>query len=191
MALTRAATPAGELHVRADFPIFSRRFDGRQLVYLDSGATSQKPTVVIEAVAEHLRAHNANVHRGVYALAQEADAAYDGARRRIAAFTGAQAETTIFTKNATEAINLVAYAWGRANVGAGRRGADHPGRAPREHRPLAGPLPRAGRDASLPGGGRARRAVAGAARFRARTRRRAARGVHAHLQRAGDDQPGR
>ena len=107
------------LDVRADFPILARRFDGRRLVYLDSGATAQKPEVVIEAVAEHLRRHNANVHRGVYALAQEADAAYDEARRRVAAFTGAEPETTIFTKNATEAINLVAYAWGRANVGAG------------------------------------------------------------------------
>jgi cysteine desulfurase/selenocysteine lyase len=107
------------LDVRADFPILARRFDGRRLVYLDSGATAQKPEVVIEAVAEHLRRHNANVHRGVYALAQEADAAYDEARRRVAAFTGAEPETTIFTKNATEAINLVAYAWGRANVGSG------------------------------------------------------------------------
>ena len=107
------------LEVKADFPIFSRRFDGRELVYLDSASTSQKPHVVIEAVAEHLRSHNANVHRGVYALAQEADAAYDGARARVAAFTGAQPQTTIFTKNVTEAINLVAYSWGRANVGAG------------------------------------------------------------------------
>ena len=107
------------LDVKADFPIFARRFDGRELVYLDSAATAQKPEAVIEAVAEHLRKHNANVHRGVYALAQEADAAYDGARRRVAAFTGAEPDTTIFTKNVTEAINLVAYAWGRANVGPG------------------------------------------------------------------------
>jgi len=107
------------LAVKADFPIFARRFDGRELIYLDSGATSQKPEVVIEALANHLREHNANVHRGVYALAQEADAAYDGARRRVAAFVGAEPETTIFTKNVTEAINLVAYSWGRANVGPG------------------------------------------------------------------------
>ena len=111
------------LQVKADFPIFARRFDGRELVYLDSGATSQKPEVVIEAVANHLRDHNANVHRGVYALAQEADAAYDGARRRVAAFTGAQPQTTIFTKNVTEAINLVAYAWGRGHA-PGRAGAE-------------------------------------------------------------------
>jgi cysteine desulfurase/selenocysteine lyase len=107
------------LGVRADFPIFERRFAGRELIYLDSGATAQKPQVVIDALADHLRAHNANVHRGVYALAQEADAAYDGARRRVAAFVGAEPRTTIFTKNVTEAINLIAYSWGRANVGPG------------------------------------------------------------------------
>jgi cysteine desulfurase/selenocysteine lyase len=111
--------------VRADFPIFSRSFGGsdapppRPLIYLDSAASSQKPAVVIEAMAEHLRSHNANVHRGVYALAQEADAAYDKAREQVAAFVGGEPRTTIFTKNATESINLVAYAWGRANVSAG------------------------------------------------------------------------
>ncbi len=104
------------LDVKADFPIFARTFDGRPLIYLDSGATSQKPQVVIDAVADHLRDHNANVHRGVYALAQEADAAYDGARRQVATFVGARPETTIFTKNVTEAINLVAYAWGRGET---------------------------------------------------------------------------
>jgi len=107
------------LGVKADFPIFSRRFDGRELIYLDSAATSQKPEVVIEALAEHLRGHNANVHRGVYALAREADAAYDEARRRVASFTNATGGETIFTKNVTEAINLVAYSWGRAHVGEG------------------------------------------------------------------------
>ena len=107
------------LEVRADFPIFSRRFGGRPLIYLDSAATSQKPEVVIAALADHLRNHNANVHRGVYALAQEADAAFDHARARIAAFTGARQMQTIFAKNVTEAINLVAYSWGRANVGPG------------------------------------------------------------------------
>ncbi|HWY17225.1 MAG TPA: SufS family cysteine desulfurase [Solirubrobacteraceae bacterium] len=109
-------SPPTSLDVKADFPIFGRRFGGRELIYLDSGATSQKPAVVIDALAEHLRAHNANVHRGVYALAQEADAAYDGARRRVAAFVGASPRTTVFTKNVTEAINLVAYAWGRGSV---------------------------------------------------------------------------
>ena len=151
--VTDASPGPFSLDVKADFPIFARRFDGRSLIYLDSGATSQKPAVVIDALSEHLRAHNANVHRGVYALAQEADAAYDGARRRVAAFVGADrssgiggtaadghtprrggsgtqraalgravcpgGQTTVFTKNVTEAINLVAYAWGRANVGPG------------------------------------------------------------------------
>jgi cysteine desulfurase/selenocysteine lyase len=116
--LTR--TPSGGLAgVRSDFPIFARTFGGRPLIYLDSGATSQKPQAVIDALGEHLSRHNANVHRGVYALAQEADAAYDGARGRVAALVNAQPRTTIFTKNVTEAINLVAYSWGRANVGAG------------------------------------------------------------------------
>ena len=107
------------LDVRGDFPILTREFDGRPLVYLDSASTAQKPQVVIDAVAEHLQAHNANVHRGVYKLAQEADAAYETARERVAAFTGADPKTTVFTKNVTEAINLVAYAWGRTHVGAG------------------------------------------------------------------------
>jgi cysteine desulfurase/selenocysteine lyase len=118
--MSGAAAVAGGLDVRADFPIFARRSSGgRPLVYLDSGATSQKPAVVVEALADHLLGHNANVHRGVYALAQEADAAYDGARARVAAFVGGEPETTIFTKNVTEAINLVVYSWGRANVGPG------------------------------------------------------------------------
>ncbi|HEY2536487.1 MAG TPA: SufS family cysteine desulfurase [Solirubrobacteraceae bacterium] len=114
-----ASSPAS-LHVKADFPIFARRFGERELIYLDSGATSQKPAIVIDTLAEHLRSHNANVHRGVYALAQEADAAYDGARRSVAAFVGASPQTTVFTKNVTEAINLVAYAWGRGNDADGR-----------------------------------------------------------------------
>jgi len=107
------------LDLRADFPILDRAPGAGPLVYLDSGATSQKPRVVLDALDEHLRRHNANVHRGVYPLAQEADAAFESARRRIAALTGAEPGSTIFTKNATEAINLVAYAWGRANIGPG------------------------------------------------------------------------
>jgi cysteine desulfurase/selenocysteine lyase len=117
--MQRLASPPASLDVKDDFPIFARRFDGRELIYLDTGATSQKPAAVIEALADHLRNHNANVHRGVYALAREADEAYDGARARVAAFTGAQAQSTIFTKNVTEAINLVAYSWGRSHVGRG------------------------------------------------------------------------
>ncbi len=107
------------LAVRADFPIFGRRPGGKPLVYLDSGATSQKPLAVIEALSEHLASHNANVHRGVYPLAQEADEAFETARREIAAFTGADPRATILTKNATEGINLVARSWGGANLRSG------------------------------------------------------------------------
>jgi cysteine desulfurase/selenocysteine lyase len=119
--MTRTVThPAAlELDVRGDFPILKREFDGRPLIYLDSAATSQKPQAVIDAVSDYLGSHNANVHRGVYALARESDAAYERARERIAHFVGGEPKTTIFTKNVTEAINLVAYAWGRANVHAG------------------------------------------------------------------------
>ncbi len=116
---TKPAPSMASLDVKGDFPIFAVRGGEQPLVYLDSGSTSQKPKVVIDALAEHLARHNANVHRGVYRLAQEADAAYDGARAKVAAFVGADPATTVFTKNVTEAINLVAYAWGRANVGRG------------------------------------------------------------------------
>jgi cysteine desulfurase/selenocysteine lyase len=118
-SIQTSASAERTFDVRGDFPIFSRRFDGRPLVYLDSGATSQKPQSVIDAISTYFSEQNANVHRGVYALAQEADAAYDEARGKVAAFAGWEPRTTIFTKNVTEAINLVAYAWGRANVGSG------------------------------------------------------------------------
>jgi cysteine desulfurase / selenocysteine lyase len=116
---SNSPAPGATFNVRRDFPIFSREFDGRPLIYLDSGATSQKPAVVIDAISSYLSERNANVHRGVYALAQESDTAYDGARKKVAGFVGGEAKTTIFTKNVTEAINLVAYSWGRANVDPG------------------------------------------------------------------------
>ena len=98
-----------------EFPILERE----GLVYLDSAATSQKPRSVIEAVSDFYAEHNANVHRAVYPLAIEADALYDGAREKVAAFCGAAPEETIFTSNATSAINLVSHAWGPGNVGEG------------------------------------------------------------------------
>ncbi len=113
------AATSNELDLRADFPILSREIDGRPIVYLDSASSSQKPASVIDAMDEHYRLHNANIHRGVYTLAQEATDAFEGARERVAAFCGWPTESTIFTKNATEAINLVAYAWGREHVRAG------------------------------------------------------------------------
>jgi cysteine desulfurase/selenocysteine lyase len=114
---TAAAKPLAE--VRADFPILRRERDGVPIAYLDSAATSQKPAAVIEAIDSYYRRSNANVHRGVYELAAEATDLFEGARARVAAFVGGETATTIFTRNATEAINLVAYAWGRANVGRG------------------------------------------------------------------------
>jgi cysteine desulfurase / selenocysteine lyase len=112
---------ASSLDVRADFPILARERPGGggSFVYLDSAATSQKPAQVIEAIDSYYRNSNANVHRGVYALAQEATDLFEGARERIATFLGGQTDTTIFTRNATEAINLVAYSWGREHVGEG------------------------------------------------------------------------
>jgi len=108
--------------VRADFPILGRRINGKPLVYLDSAATSQKPAVVIDAMDDYYRRYNANPHRGVYAISEEATAAYEGARQRVARFINAASpKEVIFTRNTTEAINLVRYSWGRANIGAGDR----------------------------------------------------------------------
>ena len=107
------------LNVRADFPLLERELGGKPLTYLDSAATSQKPRQVIEAVDSYYRRSNANIHRGVYSLAVEATDLFEGARDRVAGFAGWETTTTIFTRNATEAINLVAYAWGRQNVGEG------------------------------------------------------------------------
>ncbi len=119
-----AVTPPAPLElerVREQFPILARDIGGRPLCYLDSAATSQKPAAVIEAIDSYYRHHNANIHRGVYALAEEATELYEGARRRVAAWIGADFEEVIFPRNATEAINLVAYSFGRANVQAGDR----------------------------------------------------------------------
>lgn len=114
------AAQAG-LDVRGDFPILSRTVrGGRPLVYLDSAATSQKPRQVIDAMRRHYEAGNANVHRAVYELAEEATAAYEGVRGDVARFIGvADPREIVFVRGTTEAINLVAYAWGRKNVGAG------------------------------------------------------------------------
>jgi cysteine desulfurase/selenocysteine lyase len=106
--------------IRRDFPIFERDFGGRRLAYLDSAATALKPRPVVEAVDDYHRRYSANVHRGIYAIGQEATAAYEGARARVARFIGAgDAREVVFVRNATEAINLVAYAWGRRNIGRG------------------------------------------------------------------------
>ncbi len=113
--------PLDPYAVRADFPILSRTTrTGKPLVYLDSAATSQKPRVVIDAMDTWYREYNANVHRGIYEISERATAAYEGARASVARFINApDPHEIVFTRNATEAINLVAYSWGRRNVGRG------------------------------------------------------------------------
>ena len=104
--------------IRKDFPIFERTIrDGKKLVYLDSGATSQKPLSVIEAESNFYKFNNAAVHRGAHQLAEEATDAYEGARSKVANFLGATVDEIVFTKNATESLNLIAYAMGNAQPG--------------------------------------------------------------------------
>lgn len=106
--------------IRNDFPILSRQVHGKPLVYLDSTASSQKPLAVLEAMETYYRTYNANIHRGVYAISEEATAAVDKARIKTARFINArQSKQIIFTRNTTESINLVAYSWGNANIHAG------------------------------------------------------------------------
>jgi cysteine desulfurase/selenocysteine lyase len=108
--------------IRADFPILQRRVHGRPLVYLDNAASSQKPRVVLDALTRYYENTNANVHRGVHTLSEEGTAQYEAARAKVAAFIGSCCpKEVIWTRNATEAINLVAYSWGRANLKRGDR----------------------------------------------------------------------
>jgi cysteine desulfurase / selenocysteine lyase len=114
VAIVRALDPTA---IRADFPIFEREFNGRRLAYLDSAATSLKPRVVAEAVNGYLTRYSANVHRGVYAIGEEATAAYEDARTKVGRFINApSAREIVMVRNATEAINLVAYSWGRRHI---------------------------------------------------------------------------
>ena len=106
--------------IRSDFPILSRTVHGKPLVYLDSTASSQKPRSVIETMSVYYESYNANVHRGVYEISEEATAAMEKARVKVARFINArQSKQIIFTRNTTESINLVAYSWGNANIVAG------------------------------------------------------------------------
>jgi cysteine desulfurase/selenocysteine lyase len=107
--------------VREDFPILATEaHPGKPLVYLDNAATSQKPRAVIKAMDDYYEHYNSNVHRGIHRLSEDATAAYEGARARIAAFINApDPAQVIYTRNATEAINLIAYSWGRENLGEG------------------------------------------------------------------------
>ena len=110
--MSNSSSPLDTASIRRDFPIFTRTVrDGKKLVYLDSGATSQKPESVISAEANFYRMHNAAVHRGAHQLAEEATEAYEGARESVAKFLRATVDEVIFTKSATESLNLLAYAF--------------------------------------------------------------------------------
>jgi cysteine desulfurase/selenocysteine lyase len=110
------ATGLDPATLRADFPILDREIRGKPLVYLDSANTSQKPRQVLDAMDDYYRRHNANVHRAVHTLSEEATQLFEQARGKVARFLGASERATVFTKNASEAINLVAYAWGLRNL---------------------------------------------------------------------------
>ncbi|MDQ6783225.1 MAG: SufS family cysteine desulfurase [Actinomycetota bacterium] len=106
--------------VRKDFPILDTQVHGKRLVYLDSASSSQKPAAVLEAMTTYYETTHANVHRGVYTIAEEATRLFEEGRSKVASFIGAAAPTeVVFAKNVTEAINLVAYSWGRANLRTG------------------------------------------------------------------------
>jgi cysteine desulfurase/selenocysteine lyase len=118
MEVSAPSTPLDVARVKKDFPILERLVHGKRLVYLDSASSAQKPTAVIDGMTRYYETTHANVHRGVYEIAQEATNLYEEARAKVAGFIGAgDAAEVVFAKNATEAINLVAYAWGRHNLG--------------------------------------------------------------------------
>lgn len=119
MAMTTSA-PLDVARIKSDFPILARQVDGHRLVYLDSASSSQKPRTVIDAMSAYYETTHANVHRGVYSIAVEATRRMEEARGKVARFIGAPSERgVVFTKNATEALNLVARSWGTANLGPG------------------------------------------------------------------------
>ncbi|GAF86618.1 unnamed protein product, partial [marine sediment metagenome] len=103
--------------IRQDFPILSRQVHGKPLVYLDNAATTQKPRAVIEALVHFYEHQNANIHRAIHTLGEEATVAYEETRAKVSRFINApRPENIVFTRSATEALNLVASAWGRANL---------------------------------------------------------------------------
>jgi cysteine desulfurase/selenocysteine lyase len=120
-AATALALPRSLEEIRAEFPILARQIHGQPLAYLDNGATAQKPLAVIDALDRYWRQHHANVHRGVHTLSEEATAMYEDARETVASHLGADRRELIFVRNATEALNLVAYSWGRTNLSADDR----------------------------------------------------------------------
>ena len=119
---TRAESRLDVARIRADFPVLSQTVRGKPLVYLDNAATSQKPRQVIEAMSRVFEEHNANIHRGVYEFSERTTAVFEEARAKVAGLINAPSEReVIFVRNATEGVNLVAYAWGRDNLKRGDR----------------------------------------------------------------------
>ena len=115
-----ALAPLDVMRIRQDFPILARKIRGRPLVYLDNGASAQRPQSVIEAESDYYRMHHANVHRGVHTLSQEATDLFEGAREKLRRFVNARSDKEIvFVRGTTEAINLIAQAWGRPRLGPG------------------------------------------------------------------------
>ncbi|MBT3942409.1 MAG: cysteine desulfurase [Chloroflexi bacterium] len=115
-----SGAPLDVQRIRADFPILSRQVNGHTLTYLDNAATSQKPTQVIQSLVDYYERYNSNVHRGVHTLSIEATEAYEDARGKVQRFINAPSpESIIWTRNTSESLNLVAYTWAEANVGAG------------------------------------------------------------------------
>jgi cysteine desulfurase/selenocysteine lyase len=115
-ATTAPSLPRSIEEIRAEFPILAREVHGEPLAYLDNGATAQKPLAVIDTLDRYWREHNANVHRGVHTLSEEATSLYEEARRTVASHLGADSREVVFVRNATEALNLVAYSWGRTKI---------------------------------------------------------------------------
>jgi cysteine desulfurase/selenocysteine lyase len=115
-ATTAASLPRSIDEIRSEFPILAREVHGEPLAYLDNGATAQKPLAVIDTLDRYWREHNSNVHRGVHTLSEEATSLYEDARRTVASHLGADSREVVFVRNATEALNLVAYSWGRAKI---------------------------------------------------------------------------
>ena len=182
--------PVDPERLRLEFPILDQQINGHPFVYLDSASTSQKPLVVLEAMDTYYREYNANVHRGIYTIGERATAEYEKARAKTARLVGvADAHEIVFARNATEAINLVAYSWGRKHIGRGdvivlTEMEHHANLVPWQPRPGEGRRPRVHPDH------RRRDPAPGRVRRPARARAQAGR-VHPRVEHAGHDQPDR
>ena len=184
-APAKIAEPYDVEAIRRDFPILSREVYGKPLVYLDNGASAQKPKSVLDAIDHAYRSEYANVHRGLHFLSNAATDAYEKARETVRRFLNAgSAEEIVFTSNTTSAINTVAYGFGMPNIGAGRRDRALDYGAPLQHRAMAFHPRASGREAGLGAGGRYWRAPRRGVREAAYTAHEARR-HHPHVECAG------